>query len=222
MKISFIIITCFSLLSFAPPEKTDYKKVFGSNYTWAANWLKQHDGLINEFASAFDIPGKELKAIVFPELIRYNGFVNALEVESLKYLYVTEGKEYADFSVGYFQMKPSFGEMIEQDAFKYLPVKYHIESGWKNNLSDDASRKARVKRLSNVRQQLIYLCAFYKLCEKRFTGSNLSAEERVKFFATCYNAGYKRSFESLKSFMGKNHYNGYNYASVSIYYFNQE
>jgi hypothetical protein len=221
MKVILVIIACFSLLSFKPPEKTDYRKVFGSNYTWAVNWLKQNDGLIREYATAFNIPGKELKAIVFPELIRYNSFFNALEVESLKFLYVTEGKDYADFSVGYFQMKPSFGEMIEHDAFHLLPVKYRDESGWKFMITDDeASRKARVKRLSNVRQQLIYLCALYKLCESHYSVS--APKERVKLFATCYNAGYWRSHESLKTFMSKNHYHGYNYASVSAYYFTQE
>lgn len=223
MKLSFIIIAFFSVVSFRPPEKTDFKKVFGSDYTWATNWLKQNDGLIHEYASAFNIADKELKAIVFPELIRYNGFINALEVESLKYLYVTEGKDYADFSVGYFQMKPSFGEMVEHDAFGLLPEKYSNVSGWKFRITDDAaSRKARVKRLSDVRQQLVYLCAFYKLCEQRFTNANLNAEERVKLFATCYNAGYRRNLESLKSFMGRNNFYGYNYASVSAYYFVQE
>lgn len=211
------------MVSFRPPEKTDFRKVFGSDYVWAANWLKQNDLLIHEYASAFDIDDKELKAIVFPELIRYNGFINALEVESLKYLYVTEGKNYADFSVGYFQMKPSFGEMIEHDAFPLLPAKYRNESGWKYKLADDeTSRKARAKRLSNVRQQLIYLCAFYKICENRFSSMHLNSEERVKLFATCYNAGYRRSYESLKSFMEKNNYYGYNYASVSMYYFVQD
>src|SRR6185295_3578126 len=105
MKVSLTITICLCLLSFTPPEKTDYKKVFGDRYNWAVNWLKQNDGLIREYASAFNIPDKELKAIVFPELIRYNSFFNALEIESLKYLYVKEGKSYADFSVGYFQMK---------------------------------------------------------------------------------------------------------------------
>ena len=224
MKVSFIIITCFSILSFTPPEKTDYRKIFGSDYTWAVNWLKQNDALIHEYASAFKIPEKELKAIVFPELIRYNSFFNALEVESLKYLYVKEGKPYADFSVGYFQMKPSFGEMVEMDAFDLLPARYKDESGWKQKITDDeASRKARVKRLSNVRQQLIYLCALYKLCENRFNGSTInSPEERVKLFAACYNAGYRRSYESLRIFMTKNYYNGYNYSSVSAYYFLKE
>jgi hypothetical protein len=224
MKASLIIWTCISLLAFKPPEKTDYKKVFGSKYTWAVDWLKQNDELIHEYASAFSIPDKELKAIVFPELIRYNTFFNALEIESLKYLYVKEGKSYADFSVGYFQMKPSFGEMIEVDALNLLPAKYRNESGWKIKTTDDEqSRKERVKRLSNVRQQLIYLCALYKLCENRFMNTGItSAEERVKLFATCYNAGYRRSYKSLRSFMSKNHYYNYNYASVSAYYFLQE
>jgi hypothetical protein len=223
MKATFIIIACIIFVAFTPPEKTDYKKVFGSNYTWAVNWLKQNDELIHEYGSAFNIPDKELKAIIFPELIRYNSFFNALEIESLKFLYVTEGKYYADFSVGYFQMKPSFGELVEHDAFYLLPVKYRSESGWKHTITDDeASRKARVKRLSNVRQQLNYLCALYKLCEKRFSSFTNSAEERVRLFATCYNAGYRRSYESLKTFMSKNHYHGYNYSSVSAYYFVQE
>jgi hypothetical protein len=224
MKHSLIILTCLCFLSFAPPEKTDYKKIFGSKYSWALNWLKQNDMLIREYATGFNIPEKELKAIVFPELIRYNSFFNALEVESLKYLYVKEGKDYADFSVGYFQMKPSFAEAVEKDAFSLLPAKYRNESSWNTKLPDvEQSRRERVKRLSNVRQQMIYLCALYTLCEKRFSSSQTnSPEERVKLFATCYNAGFRRSYESLALFMAKNNYHGYNYSSVSLYYFQQE
>ncbi|HTF29356.1 MAG TPA: hypothetical protein VK625_10975 [Flavitalea sp.] len=224
MKVSLIIITYICLLAFKPPVETDYKRVFGNKYTWAVNWLKQNNSLINEYASAFNIPDKELKAIIFPELIRYNSFFDALEIESLKYLYVKEGKQYADFSVGYFQMKPSFGEMIEEDALNLLPGNYRRESGWKSKQTDgEVSRRERVKRLSNVRHQLIYLCAFYKICEYRFKGKRISSpEERVKLFATCYNAGYRRSYESLLSFLSKNNFYSYNYSSVSAYYYMQK
>ena len=105
----------------ASPPEIDYKKIFGSDYTWAVNWLKQNDAVIDDYAVKYQLPAKELKAIVFPELIRYNGVFNALEVESLKYLYVSEGKHYANFSVGYFQMKPSFAEMVESDFSFLLP-----------------------------------------------------------------------------------------------------
>ncbi len=224
MKVLLIIITCTCLVSFRSPDEADYRKVFGDRYTWAVNWLEQNDAVIREYACAFDIPAKELKAIVFPELIRYNNFFNAIEIESLKYLYVSEGKYYADFSVGYFQMKPSFGEMVEKDALYFLPKKYQATSGWSAQQTDDAkSRMARVKRLSNTADQLIYLCAFYKLCENRFKGSKFgSREERLRMFATCYNAGYKRSNEALQAFLGQGAFYGHNYSAISAYYFQHE
>ena len=224
MKLSLIIISCLFFLSFKPPGETDYKKVFGNKYTWAVNWLKQNDNLIREYATTFNIPHKELKAIVFPELIRYNSFFNALEIESLKFLYVKEGKDYANFSVGFFQMKPSFGEMIEIDALDLIPGSMLQESGWNSTRKDDElARKERVKRLSNIRHQLIYLCAFYKICELRFKSMHISSpEEKVKLFATCYNAGYKRSYKSLLSFLTKNNFYNCNYSSVSAYYYMHE
>lgn len=224
MKIPLFIITCVCLLSFKPMVETDYEKVFGNKYTWAVSWLQQNDLLIREYASDFNIPEKELKAIVFPELIRYNSFFNTLEIESLKYLYVKEGKDYADFSVGFFQMKPSFGESIEVDARNLLPGDYLERSGWKAVQKDnEVERQERVRRLSNVRHQLIYLCAFYKFCEFRFKDMRFSSpEERVKLFATCYNAGYRRSYESLLSFSAKNNFYRYNYSSVSMYYYQHE
>ena len=221
MKRLFTIFALTMLVAFKPPVETDYKKVFGNNYTWAINWLNQNEALINEYAASFNIPGKELKAIVFPELIRYNGLLNALEVESLKFLYVSEGKEYADFSVGYFQMKPSFAEMVEHDAVNLLPERFQSFCGWSSSANDnEVSRKARVKRLSNVDHQLIYLCAFYKICANRFSNWRFtSVEEKVKMFATCYNAGYKRDDNSLLSFLSKKQFFNYNYASVSAYYY---
>lgn len=224
MKQLLTILVVSMLVSFKPPVETDYQKVFGDRYTRAVNWLNKNEALFNEYATAFNIPGKELKAIVFPELIRYNSMMNALEVESLKFLYVREGKEYADFSVGYFQMKPSFAEMVEQDAMNVLPERYRELSGWRLSSRDtEYSRKARVNRLSNVHHQLIYLCAFYKICENRFRKRRFnSIEERLKLFATCYNAGYKRDEQSLFSYLSKKHFYHYNYASVSAFYYLQQ
>lgn len=224
MKSALILFVGIFLASFKPPVETDYKKVFGDKYTWAVDWLNQNDGVIKEYATAFNIPDKELKAIVFPELIRYNSFFNALEIESLKFLYVNEGKAYADFSVGYFQMKPSFGEMIEMDARNLLPERYQLSSGWNAAATDnEQSRRERVKRLSNVRHQLIYLCAFYKICENRFRSWHFgSAEDKIRMFATCYNAGYKLADNKLVSFLEKKNFYQYNYSSISAYYYAQE
>jgi hypothetical protein len=206
-----------------PPE-ADYKKVFGKDYTWAVNLLIQNDALINQYASAYGLPAKELKAIVFPELIRYNSVFDALEVESLKYLYVSEGKHYANFSVGYFQMKPSFAEMVEQDAQKIQVDVWMRNAGWKEILGDtETARRERVRRLCTTADQVLYLCMFYKICAARFSNIKFDTPtDRVKFFATCYNAGYHRSYEKLLSFQSQNNFLNYNYSSISAYYFLNE
>lgn len=208
----------------ASPPEIDYKKIFGNDYTWAVNWLKQNDAVIDEYAAQFQLPSKELKAIVFPELIRYNGLFNALEVESLKYLYVSEGKHYANFSVGYFQMKPSFAEMVERDALQLPVAKWMKNAGWKDVSADtEAGRRERVVRLCNTRQQVLYLCLFYKICESKFGDRTFgSATEHLRFLATCYNAGYHLSEKSILSFQTKNNFLQYNYSAISAYYYLNE
>lgn len=233
MKRTLILVSIL-FVSFTIPVTDNYKQVFGSDYTWAVNWLEQNNAVIQKNADQFNIPSKELKAIVFPELIRYNTVLNAIEINSLKYLYVSEGKDYADFSVGYFQMKPSFAEMVEQDMGGLKDNFFISRSKLKGlyNLADnEASRKERIARISSIEMQLQYLCAFYKICEQKFTDKKFSStEEKVRFFSTGYNAGYQRTYESLQSFQEKKYYHTgklftseqYNYADISSYYFINE
>jgi hypothetical protein len=226
MKLVIFIFASVLLVSFITPVTNDFKKVFGSDYTWAVNWIKHNDALLEKYASHQNLSGKELKAIVFPELIRYNGLFNALEIESLKYLYVKEGKYYADFSVGYFQMKPSFAEMVEEDVQKLLGAEWLKGVGWNNFIDkkdSEHSRKQRVERLASTEQQIIYLCAFYKICELKFGNRKFSSPvEKLKLFATSYNAGYRRNYGSLMAFQRRNDFLKHNYASISAYYFEHE
>jgi hypothetical protein len=225
MKILLILLLS-NFSAFNHQAEINYKEIFGSNYSWAVNWLAQHDEQIKKYALDFNLPDKELKSIVFPELIRYNMVFDAIEVESLKYLYVTEGKHYADFSVGYFQMKPSFAEMVENDAVNQLDSNFIKRSGianWQKSPDDENGRRARVRRITNTDQQIIYLVAFYKLCKQKFNRLTFKSDrERVRFYATCYNAGYHRSESSIVNFQLKNHYYKYNYSAVSAYYFDKE
>jgi hypothetical protein len=232
-KYSLLIITTI-ISSFSPPATDNYRQEFGRDYTWAVSWLQQNNMTIEKYAGKFNMPAKELKAIVFPELIRYNSVYDAIEINSLKYLYVSEGKYYADFSVGYFQMKPSFAEMVEQDANALLDAGVLQLSGMnklKNAADTDANRKARVGRITNTEQQIVYLCVFYKICSIKFTGASFSsARDKLKFFATCYNAGYRRKYEKIISLQSKKYFHTgklwsnthYNYADISNYYFENE
>jgi hypothetical protein len=233
MKLKLILIA-FVFVSFATPVTNDYKKDFGNNYTHATQWLQLNSTGFEQAASLFNIPVRNLKAIVFPELIRYNTVYDAIEINSLKYLYVSEGKDYADFSVGNFQMKPSFAEMVEQDANQYLDEDFLQLSGFdklKGLADNEDNRKERIARITSAQQQLIYLCAFYKICDTKFADKVFaSVNEKVKFYAACYNAGYWRSYESLLAVQAKNYFHtgkffttaNYNYAAISNYYFEQE
>ena len=168
------------------------------------------------------MPVRELKAIVFPELIRYNRIFDAIQIESLKFLYVSEGKSYADFSVGYFQMKPSFAEMVEADATKAMLEKAGAVA-WAVLPDKEESRRARVQRITSIDQQMIYLCLFYQICRERFSARHFSSGlDRVRFFATCYNAGYRQNEAGILNFQKRNQFYKYNYAAVSAYYFGKE
>ena len=233
MKITLILVAIL-FVSFTIPVSDNYKQAFGNDYTWAVNWLQQNKAIIQKNADQFNIPAKELIAIVFPELIRYNTVFDAIEINSLKYLYVSEGKDYADFSVGYFQMKPSFAEMVEQDMSGLKDTLFISRSKLSRfyNLADnELNRKARIARITSIEMQVQYLCAFYKICEQKFTNKKISSTaDKVRFFSTCYNAGYHRTYESLQSFQEKKYYHTgklftpkrYNYADISIYYFKNE
>jgi hypothetical protein len=233
MKLKLILIA-FVFVSFTTPVTNDYKKDFGSDYTHAIQWLKTNSADFDWVANMFNIPARDLKAIVFPELIRYNTVYDAIEINSLKYLYVSEGKEYADFSVANFQMKPSFAEMVEQDANQYLDNSFLQLSGFdklKDLADNEDNRKERIARITSTQKQLIYLCAFYKICDAKFAGNVFASEnDKIKFYAACYNAGYRRSYENIIAVQLKNYfYTGkffttanYNYADISNYYFEQE
>lgn len=231
----FVIIIIGAFISWHSPDPSNnYREEFGKDYTWAVNWLQQNNDRFEKYALLFNIPSKELKAIVFPELVRYNTVYDAIEINTLKYLYVSEGKAYADFSVGYFQMKPSFAQMIEEDASSMLDSPILRISGltkFKNKTDNEANRKARVNRVTNLEDQLIYLCLFYKICQVKFAKLKFTTNrDKLKFFATCYNAGYRRSYEKLVSLQSRNYFHTgklwsnkhYNYAGICEYYYLHE
>ena len=230
------LLLLISLIFFQNQEefKKDYRKEFGNSYIWARNWLILHDTAFTKQSKLFEIPEKSLKAIVFPELIRYNNVYNAIEIESLKYLYVKEGQAYADFSVGYFQMKPSFAQMVENDLANLKDKKFIKTSELKglNKLPENlVKRKERINRITNIYMQLQYLVAFYKICEEKFANEKFTTDnEKVKYFSTCYNSGYNHSYKQLHHFQELKYFKTdklfsskkYNYSEISSFYFLNE
>jgi len=84
LRSSLLLVIAAMMCSFKTSSDIDYRKVFGKDYEWALNWVKQNDKIIAVYSDKYNIPAKELKAIIFPELIRYNRVFDAIQVESLK------------------------------------------------------------------------------------------------------------------------------------------
>ncbi len=231
MKI--LVSICFMILCMQSIVcAQDYRKIFGRNYANAEKLLKEHEDAFQFAAMSSGIPSIHLRAIVFPELIRYSSVFDFMEITSLKVLYISNGQDYADFSVGYLQMKPSFAEKLERDALKYLSRDQLKSIGISLPLEGTAKeqREERVDRLTEIKTQLQYLALFYKLCERKFTLSSMSEEEKIAFISTCYNAGYDHSARKIHSLQTQAHFHTgrfrasdkFNYSSISTYWLRQQ
>ena len=172
--------------------------------------MLEHKIIINkEFQN--DKDKYNILAVAFPELIRYSAFSDLIETASNKLLYINGGKEAADYSIGYFQMKPSFIEQLEVCSKKY---NYHTK--FKSLLIDFRDikkvRATRIQRLENIQWQIRYLKAYWSIMDEKYkTKTFLNIEEKIRFYATAYNYGFTKpddeilAYQQVKAFpLGKN------------------
>ena len=184
---------------------------FGSDYKKAEQWLQTTASHWDQMAlEGYNIP--LAKAIIFPELLRYNQLRDKLELFGLQVLYIQFGKDYADFSIGPFQMKPSFAELIEQSG---------------KNVSNNTTRKDRIDLLNTTAGQFIYLRRFLQWMDKTYAGKPWhSMEEKIRFYATAYNAGFNRPEKYLTAMLKRKYFritemstDTFNYATIAFWYY---
>ena len=70
--------------------------------------FEELEGTFIEVCKKYDSDKNLLAAVIFPELVRYSSFRDLLETGVLEALYIEKGSDVANFSIGKFQMKPSF------------------------------------------------------------------------------------------------------------------
>lgn len=209
----------------------NYSEIFSKDYQRAIQFLKSEKG-IDSIVRSHGLNPKEVIAIGFPELIRFNSIQDKIETFALETLYVQYGKSYANFSVGEFQIKPSFAEAIEVDFIKEFGVKesklnYHIDPT--DTFQDQENRAKRLKRIKSRTGMINYLCLFWKVMEAKYPDWK-SEEAKIKFLATSYNCGYWKLPKEIESFQSKKFFHTgfninptkYNYAAIAWYYFQQQ
>ena len=176
-----------------------YAALYPKDCQNAKEFYAQHKALFETAAHTVGLTPQFLFAIVAPELTQYSFLSNKIETYSLKVFYVQGGKPYANFSIGYFQMKPSFVELLEETA----AADTHLQTKYATCLFDQpdkrAARVTRIDRLNTVEWQLTYLSLFCEILQKRF--SNLAfatMEEQLGFYASAYNCGFHKSEQQIK------------------------
>ena len=156
--------------------------------------LESHSALIDSFACVFNKNPIPVLAVVGPEWVRYSMVRDLMETKALEMGYIRFGAKAADFSIGPFQMKPSFVEDLEKEvklAGSHFPA---IASAMTYLATDPvAQRRARLRRMKDIRWQFYYAFAFYTLSQNRFADV-LSASEtdQIAFIASAYNLGFTR------------------------------
>jgi hypothetical protein len=210
-------------------QSVDYPEVFGDAWKKALVFEKENRNWMEPVLTANNISYPIAISVIFPELVRYSALRDKMEITLLKALYVNLGEEYANFSIGQFQMKPSFAELIRNMAPSVLYPKSGIV--FKNifeYVDIAAYRKSIVTDLEDPRIQLNYLVVFLKICEKKFKLNRKDEVSRIKFLATAYNFGFDKSFRKIESMVDRKFFNtklfktvNYSYADVSIFWYIQ-
>ena len=206
-----------------------YSEIFGSDWQKALTFIEENNSWIKPALAKHEIPYAEAVAIIFPELVRYSALRDKMEISLLKTLYRNLGDDYADFSIGVFQVKPSFAEDIHNKVFagtgKELKSLFRKQSSFPDKRSYRASV---IADLENPETELNYIIAFYKICEKRYKTDWADETSKIKFLSTAYNTGILKNAGEIESMSDKKFFNtklfkteNYSYADVSLFWYNQ-
>ncbi|MEM7183453.1 MAG: hypothetical protein AAF518_21270 [Spirochaetota bacterium] len=224
------VLILFTSFLIAEGRRIPFKRKYTKEYKRALSFVKTNKSFLKHEIKKYKLPPKLLLSIVFPELIRYSIYFDKVEFLSLKVFYINLGEGYADFSVGKFQMKPSFvtylEEQIQNKKWKHL-LAYRKTSA-------KEIRRERVKRLESLAWQIKYLAAFYEYTNTKYKTylRHKSKAQQVRFLAAAYNCGIEWDAEDIldcsqKSFFphgtfGPGSDKNYNYSKVARSFYLKE
>ena len=228
MKSLIHILIYFTTIYSFGNQTIDYKLFFKEEIIKANNYLKTTDKFFKKSCKKYKHSKKEITAIIYPELLRYNYLKDFFETSSLELVYVKFGSKAADFSIGHFQMKPSFVEQIEKKILSNSSLFKKYKS---LIIKNQNKRSVRINRLKSTHWQLAYLHAFIDICMIKYPSiKKESKNNQIHFLAACYNNGFNFSFNTLKDrsvlkiFPFGTKYNGnqFCYADISCAYYNNK
>jgi hypothetical protein len=221
----FILRTGFPILAHSQPF--NYIEIFGDDWEKAIQFERENRSWMEPVLNTNHISYSLAIAVIFPELVRYSALRDKMEITLLKTLYINLGEDYANFSIGQFQMKPSFAEMIREQAPAALGRRSGVVFKLRSEYDDIKSyRKSIVEDLEEPKTQLNYLIAFFKICEIKYRINRNDDIATLKFQATAYNYGIDKSVAEIENMIDKKFFNtklfkteNYSYADVSLFWY---
>ena len=223
----FTILLFIGLYRTGWSQSENFQLIFGDDWKKAESFEKENRSWIEPLLAKNHIPYKLAIGIIFPELVRYSALKDKIEIGLLKTLYVNLGNDYANFSIGIFQMKPSFAESIREESSAYLGRRSGISFKAVTSYDDIKDyRKSIIRDLEDPQGQVIYLISFIQICEKKFNLNRLDEVRLLKFLATAYNFGIDKKALEIVHMTDKKFFSTklissdkYSYADVSIFWY---
>ncbi len=191
-KVLVIFIFIFSTNVFGQ----DFEEIFKPDFQKAINIFYDIKPRMEEQINSLDGDYFLCASMVFPEIIRYSLLKDQMETIALEVFYTKFGNEYANFSIGLFQMKPSFVERLEKEIIGFPKLsEFHFISEYPVYISKEKERDLRLNRLRDIDWQTTYLVCFVKLLEiihqNKYNDLNLTVvKNKIAFFSTSYNTGF--------------------------------
>lgn len=145
--------------------------------------------------------GKLIYAMAAPEVAVYDLFLDKIETKASEIFYVNLGGDYANFSLGMFQMKPLFAEKIEK-IYLTLKITGKIDFSYTDTAASEI-RYHRIKRLKNTEWQQKYLIACYEILNFKYAKKYTDTENKIRFYAAAYNYGFDAPEQEIKKWEKK-------------------
>lgn len=203
----------------------DYFTAFPSESREAVKTFDRcRDRLVSLLGNAGDDDVVIAFSIVAPEVSQYSALSDFFETAAVKDGYPSTGKP--DYSIGLFQMKPSFAESLESEVGKDNALKQKYGARLAYGTDDIRKvRRQRVERLSDTGWQMFYLAVFVDVVKRRTATWGLaSSEEKVRCWSTLYNAGFYLSRERVRQSQGVKQFprntKRFNYSAIAVEFYN--
>jgi hypothetical protein len=224
---TIIILLLLSVAFNIKSQSLNYPEIFGDDWKKAEQFVADNEKWIRPVLEKYKIDFNEAISVVFPELVRYSALRDKMEITLLKALYINLGKDYANFSIGHFQMKPSFAETVINEGMKLTGRKKPMVRDSTGYEDIRSYRAAIVSSLEDIHFQLDYLVVFFKIIYKNSGLKNMDEQSRIRFLATAYNYGPLHSEKEIKDMMERKFYSTklvskelWCYSDISLYWYN--